>query len=367
MTNIRSILFATDLYLTGDEVGAVAGRLSQVFGAKVYLLHVVKRHTDLHLAEFPLIEQASARLTARKNQLDASGGEVVALPVQIGAPQDVIVKQAERLDVDLILMGCGRHLADSGSVAGSIAEGVIQHARQPVLAVFPGAAPDVFRQILCPVDHSPTSKRGLRNAIRLAQALGSKLAVLSVIPDVNWLEAAIQAGEFRYAVEQHDLRWGKDFEDFVKGVSFAEVPWHPILRSGIPADQIVEAATDGNYGLIVMGATGRSGVVRRLLGSVTRDVLRRLPCSILVVKDEDLIEEFTEEDAKVVELLFAEGESLMGVASFEAAVAKFDQVLAHNPFHVPTLQRRADALQQLGLNDRSERSRRRAAALQRIS
>jgi transposase len=40
-----------------------------------------------------------------------------------------------------------------------------------------------------------------------------------------------------------------------------------------------------------MGATGRSGLLRLLMGSVTRRVLQHLPCSLLTVKDEDLVED----------------------------------------------------------------------------
>ena len=39
-----------------------------------------------------------------------------------------------------------------------------------------------------------------------------------------------------------------------------------------------------------MGTHGRSRMVRKLLGSVARRVLQPAPCSLLAVKDEDLIE-----------------------------------------------------------------------------
>ena len=82
------------------------------------------------------------------------------------------------------------------------AEAVIQRSRQAVLAVFPGASEESFKKILCPIDHSATSRRGLKNAIRLAQALGSELTVLTVVPDVSWLSAAVEAGDFAIGGEQ---------------------------------------------------------------------------------------------------------------------------------------------------------------------
>lgn len=367
MRNIRSILFATDLFSTGDEALNIAARLAQLFGARVHLLHAVKRHTNLHLADFPIVERASSSLLAVKNQLESLGAQTELLPVEFGSPAEVILHQAEKRDVDLIVMGCGRHLSGTESAAGATAEAVIQRARQPVLAVFPGATPESLRRVLCPVDHSATSRRAVHNGVRLAQALGSEITVLSVVPDVSWLAAAIEVGEFHEAQEQHDQRWRDEFDIYLQGVAFGEVPWHKEVRIGNPSDQIIATAKELQAGLIVMGATGRTGIVRALVGSVTRNILRRLPCSILVVKSEDLIDEFTEEDAVLVQLLFAEGEALLGTGGFEPAVAKFDQVLSHNPFHDGALRKRADALEALGQTERADRCRRRADALLRAA
>jgi nucleotide-binding universal stress UspA family protein len=363
MRHLQSILFATDLFSTGYETLNVAARLSQLFGAQVHLFHVVKRHTDLHLADFPLIERASDELHNAKNQLTAMGADVVTLPVEFGSPANSIIRQAEKLDVDLILIGCGKHLPSGESAAGLTAEAIIQRSRQAVLAVFPGATEESFKKILCPIDHSATSRRGLKNAIRLAQALGSEITALTVVPDVSWLSAVVESGEFANAQREHDRRWREEFDEFLTGVTFGDVPWNREIRAGIPHQQIIAAAIEHQTGLIVMGAIGRTGLVRALVGSVARSVLRQLPCSILIVKHEDLVDDFTEEDARVVELLFAEAQALMAVDSFDAAVAKFDQVLAHHPFHEAALLGRAHALEKIGQPERAERSRRRAAAL----
>ena len=40
-----------------------------------------------------------------------------------------------------------------------------------------------------------------------------------------------------------------------------------------------------------MGATGRTGLAQILLGSTTRRLLRQLPCSLLTVKQEDVLDE----------------------------------------------------------------------------
>lgn len=367
MRSIRNILLATDLFQTCDDVFFAAARLSQVFSARVHLLHIVKRQPDLHVADFPISQLATDQLLEVKNQLVNLGSDTVVLPVKIGDPAETIRSQAELIEADLIVMGSGRVLPGHVSIVGPIAEAVIQRARQPVLAVYPGTGQTLFRKILCPVDHSNTSRRGLLNAIRLASALESELLVLSVVPDVSRLSAVLETGDFRHAAEEHERHWRTEFDEFLQGINFGNVSWRRVVRAGIPGEQIELAAKEENIGLIVMGATGRTGLIRVLVGSVTRSLLRRLPCSILTVKDENLIDEFKDEDVKTVELLYAEGEALMEINSFEAAVAKFDQLLAHNPYHVDALFRRAEALERLGDSERAARSIQRAAAIRRIT
>jgi nucleotide-binding universal stress UspA family protein len=365
MRSLRTILLATDLYQTGEDVFQVAARLSQLFEARTHLLHVVKRHSDLHVADFPMTQRATDQLNALKDRLSGMGVDAHVLPTRFGDPAEVIRQEAESLDVDLVLIGTGPSGSENLRMVGPVAEGVIQRCRQPVLAVHPGTTPDAFQRLLCPVDHSATSRRGLKNAIRLAQTLESELIVLSVVPDIGWLAAAVEAGEFRNAAAEHERRWREEFDHFLQPIEFGGVSWRRVVRMGKPAVQIDQAALEERVGLMVIGATGRTGLIRVLLGSVTRAVLRNLPCSILVVKDENVIDAFTEEDARLVELLFAEGQGLLDHRFFDAAVAKFDQVLAHHPFHVEALLGRAEALENLGEPQRAARSRERAHALHR--
>ena len=71
-----------------------------------------------------------------------------------------------------------------------------------------------------------------------------------------------------------------------------------------------------------------------------------------------------ESDVREISRLFADGQSLLRSKSYEAALAKFDQVLIRNPFYVPALVARADVCDELGTPDRAERCRRRVQFLQ---
>ena len=70
-------------------------------------------------------------------QLQAENVQVAGSPVVVGAPADAIVRSAEENDVDLIVIGTGGK-SPWGDSVGPVAEAVIEHAPQPVLAVRPG-------------------------------------------------------------------------------------------------------------------------------------------------------------------------------------------------------------------------------------
>jgi nucleotide-binding universal stress UspA family protein len=57
-----------------------------------------------------------------------------------------------------------------------------------------------------------------------------------------------------------------------------------LVADGVPAEEIVKAATDRGCDLIVMGTHGRTGLGRLLMGSVAELVVRRATCPVLTLK-----------------------------------------------------------------------------------
>ena len=57
-----------------------------------------------------------------------------------------------------------------------------------------------------------------------------------------------------------------------------------LLKEGDPASEILDAATEVDANIIVMGTHGRTGLGRLLMGSVAEHVLRKAPCPVLTVR-----------------------------------------------------------------------------------
>ena len=65
------------------------------------------------------------------------------------------------------------------------------------------------------------------------------------------------------------------------------------VKEGKPVDLIIAEAAERNADLVVMGAHGNHDLSRRLFGDTTYQVARRIPCSVMV---------FREQDAKIASL-----------------------------------------------------------------
>jgi nucleotide-binding universal stress UspA family protein len=355
MHSIKTILFATDLRPASQEAAKAVARLASGFGANVHILHAIE--------PLPNWSMESQQQEKREplNQLAAEMASLqahVSEPrIEMGPPASTILRIARELDVDLIVLGAGDRTGLFRIAGGPTALAVMEHAAAPVLAVRPGPPPLSFKKILCPVDQSRTSAQGLRNAIRLARTLGSELVILTVVPDVSYLIAAAETGKLANAKLEFEAKWRAEFERFVAAIPTHEVKTTTELRFGKAHEQIVAVAQELQADLLVMGATGHTGLARMLLGSTTRRVLEQLPTSLLVVKDQDLLGEEFDADVRLLRVLMAEGRDLAAAGSYEAAVAKFRQVLRHNPFHVAAITALAEVHEKLGQHDQARHYR----------
>jgi nucleotide-binding universal stress UspA family protein len=363
MSALQSILLATDFRPASREAAQAAARLGSAFGSRLSLLHVLEPLPSWPDAPRVFQDQAAEMLRQLAADLAAQNVAVAAPYTEVGSAGDAIVRKAQDIDVDLIVMGAGEQSRFDRFSVGPVAEEVLELAPQPVLAVRPGGPDARFKKILCPVDQSAASRQGLQNASRLARVFGGHLVVLTVVPTVSWVSAVAATGQLAGAVAEYEGKWRSEFEQFLGGVSFAEVNVQREVRHGTPDEQIIAAAREHQADLIVMGATGRTGLARVLLGSVTRRVLQQLPCSLLVVKQEDAVEELFRGNLDDINRLMAEGRGLLAGGSHDAAKAKFRQVLARNMFHAGAAEGLAEAHEQLGNREEADHYRWRAEKL----
>jgi nucleotide-binding universal stress UspA family protein len=148
----------------------------------------------------------------------------------------------------------------------------------------------LYKKILVPVDGSPTSTRGLREAIRIAKDQKASLALVHVLDEYYALavpEVVPNVADVIDALKVGARRILARAEAQARTAGVKAVSIMPEILGGRAADEIVKQAKKLGTDLIVLGTHGRRGVKRLALGSDAEQVVRRAAVPVLLVRGKD--------------------------------------------------------------------------------
>jgi nucleotide-binding universal stress UspA family protein len=295
MHRFRTILVAADFSENSAHAFRVAGAVAVEEKTRLIVLHVVA--PDRVAAERASPGQAAAEpsgASGAEDQLQILKRRMRAVYSPSG-PIDVqyrlterddaaseILRVADAIGADLIVMGTHGRTGLRRLVAGSVASTVLAKAHCSVLALRSGQGEhkaDAMRVILHPTDFSKDSAAALRVARSLARDHGARLIVLHVVPLDAFLDGNLEA--------ELDTRDYQDSLDAMRIRLGGPDPRYPVetrLVRGFEAEEILREARDFACDLIVMGTHGRTGLARLLMGNTAESVLPKAECPVLVVK-----------------------------------------------------------------------------------
>ncbi|HEY2942017.1 MAG TPA: universal stress protein [Vicinamibacteria bacterium] len=208
--------------------------------------------------------------------------------VREGKPAGEIVRAAQDLGVDLIVMGTHGRSGFQRWVLGSVTEKVLRQAPCPVLTVSArggeGPRPMFFKRILCATDFSPASEAGVGYAGSLAVDADACLLLVHVLdraavgaPSDGGADGDGRRPEFECAARAQ-LRRALPPE--VRQWCMPE----EIVTRGKVAPEILRLAAERQVDLVVMGVHGRSLLDLMAFGSMTHEVVREAACPVLTVR-----------------------------------------------------------------------------------
>jgi nucleotide-binding universal stress UspA family protein len=150
----------------------------------------------------------------------------------------------------------------------------------------------MYRRILVPVDGSATSMAGMKEAMKVAKAHGSRLRALNVVDEMVLAQSVDMfgmAGGSADLIESLRDAGRKALDQATKLADRGGIGLHTIMRESggrSVSDVILEEARKWRADLVVMGTHGRRGMNRMLLGSDAERVLREAPAPVLLVRGE---------------------------------------------------------------------------------
>jgi nucleotide-binding universal stress UspA family protein len=142
--------------------------------------------------------------------------------------------------------------------------------------------------IVVGTDGSDTAKEAVEEAVRLAQALGAEVHVVSAFEPLRGAHVTgAPAGAAQVWAPLPDDRVEATLSEAGAGVRLAglRVTTHAVRED--PADALISVADKVGATLIVVGSKGMHGARRLALGNVPNKVSHRAHCNVLIVATGD--------------------------------------------------------------------------------
>jgi nucleotide-binding universal stress UspA family protein len=276
-TERARILVVTDLSPAGDVALAEAQRLAQLEGAAVAVVHAIPT-TD---AVRPLFPQRLADDVVWASQLPQRAEATLRQRVeaaQLGADAELFLERGTTAEGALAVIERWRPtlvvLGDDGTP-----ERLVRHATVPIMVA--RESPRTGR-VLVGTDFSDPSLPAIRAGAEAAARTGGELVVVHAV-ELNPLVVYGMDLPPMFAVSSKELHDGA-LDRLADTLQRLDVKARTLVSALPPAACLVDAATNQEAELIVVGTHGRSGLTRFMLGSVAETVIRRAPCSVLVVR-----------------------------------------------------------------------------------
>ncbi len=300
MITIKRILCPTDFSEFSDRALRHAIALARWYGSTITAFHAHHEPPPppTKLPAYPIRPKLSPEFRERLlKHLDDSlePARSAAIPVEValaeGDPVGEILKQAESMRADLMVLGTHGRGGFERLVLGSVAEKVLRKARCPVLTVprkagTPAAGePVAFKRILCPVDFSESSLRALEYGFSLAKEANARITLLHAIepfaeeepPELLRFDVT---GFRKRLLDDARERLGRFVPQGVRDWCEPEL----LVAPGKAYRVILREAEERETDLIVIGVVGRGALDRMLFGSTTQHVVRQATCPVLTIR-----------------------------------------------------------------------------------
>jgi len=144
----------------------------------------------------------------------------------------------------------------------------------------------LINKILCPTDGSHAAAKAVDFAIKFAEMLEIPLTFLLVsrIPEESASEIRYRGTTLIDAANVQDFMELSSALKEAKDAGVTDVSCARAYARRNIAAAIIDYAEKENFGHIVMGSMGRTGVARILLGSVAAEVVQKAHCPVTIVR-----------------------------------------------------------------------------------
>lgn len=235
-----------------------------------------------------IVQVAAQELLAEEATRLTGAGWSESRELRIGHPAEEIVRLAEQLGSDCIVVGSHGTSGIRRFLLGSVSDYVLQYAPCSVLIVKKDdihcAETGKPLRLLLSYDDSPSARKAVEFCASLPMDEQAKVTALTVLPLVKMYRQDIRQRLSWLWLEKKKQALAA-LERVKKEIGLTTQHVETQLReSPDVSDEILQAATELDSDLIVLGHKGKGAIKKFLLGSVTTRIAHHAPCSVLAVR-----------------------------------------------------------------------------------
>jgi nucleotide-binding universal stress UspA family protein len=145
------------------------------------------------------------------------------------------------------------------------------------------------KQVLVVSRSTTDCKKAFHYGVFLAKSCGAKLSILHIEYDplLQWGSFAIpRLIDFETEYRTMTKKVRKEIGELIRNEEARRMKIKEIVKTGEPVDEIMKVVAKKKIDLIIMAAHDEGRIEHIFFGRFNHEVLRRLPCSVLLVKGE---------------------------------------------------------------------------------
>ncbi len=277
------LLFVADEPVPEAAV-SLAGYLAELTDSAVTLLFVAREGPD-----DPDESSSLAQVIEKLPGVD------VDVHLHHGRATGRLVEEARDETYDLIVMAMRQISHLRRRLTGSRSRSVLRRGSHSVL-IAKQDDPELKRILIC-TSGAEIAENMIEVGARLAQIVGAQVTLLHVGSSFPRMYSGLpKIHESLAELMETDTPLAHHLHRATEILSSHELSYELLLRRGVVADEIVQESLEGDYDLIVTGASAPGGQLQALLlGEIAWEVVQQAACHVLVVKHADLVFEAEDE------------------------------------------------------------------------
>ncbi len=280
---LKKILYADSGADNARDMLKTLLQLPAFAGSEVMILQVISPKTKEEEAN--ATQKASDKIADLIEQLNINNS-TISSRVSEGEPKTTVLKVAQEINADLIIMG-SRGLGKLQSIlSNSVSQYVFQLTERSMLLVKDDIYVKRLKRVMVAMDKSPAAQYALDLTLFLLQGYkDAEIYLTRINPD---LQSDI-------VLSAEDMENNPILAPAVARVKRMGFDYKCIVTGGRPAQQICQLAEKNNIDLITIGSPERRPSIakslpdiERLLGSSLSDYIRiKASCPVLLARQEE--------------------------------------------------------------------------------